>query len=278
MKKSIHSKLKNTGILFELLTRQITADTMVGVSNSPALKIVREFFGPKKTLAKELMLYHTLINEVFKQSSKADALLNTTIKIRKQLNQKTLQDSKYALIREIKTNYNLSDFFKATVSDYKLHAAIYRVFESTTVTQVAELIRSRATITEHIMRKRPVVAEQEGVQLYLNESEDIRLLAYRLMLEKFNDKYSGLSPRQQNILKEYINNISNTTQLSSFIIKESKLLKQELLKKAGKVTDKITTIKLTEVANLLDRNESIKRAKEHHVHALLLYHELLKEI
>lgn len=278
MKKSTHSKLKNTGILFELLTRQITADTMVGISDSPALKVVKEFFGPKKTLAKELVLYQTLINESYKLPSKANMLLNTTIKLRRQLNQKTLNESKYALIREVKNHYDLREFFKATVSDYKLHAAIYRLFEGADVTQVAELVQSRETLTEHIMRKRQAIAKQDEVGAYLTESEDIRLLAYQLMLEKFNDKYSVLSAGQRNILKEYINNISNTSELRLFIIKESESLKKQINKKAIKVQDKITAIKLTEIAQLLDRNQKIKRAKEIHVHALLLYHELLKEL
>jgi len=278
MKKSTHSKLKNTGILFELLTRQITADTMVGVSDSPALKIVKEFFGPKKTLAKELVLYHTLINESFKAPAKAEMLLATTIKLRKALSQKVLQESKYQLIKEVKKHYDLREFFKATVADYKLHAAIYRLFEGAGVTQVAELVKSRTTITEHIMRKRQASPEVDTTQSYLKESEDVRLLAYRLMLEKFNDKYSVLSAGQRKILKEYINNISNTSELRTFIMKESKALKQLIAKKADKVKDKVTAIKLAEVAHLLDRNQTIKRAKEEHVHALLLYHELLKEL
>lgn len=278
MKKSTHSKLKNTGILFELLTRQITADTMVGVADSPALKIVKEFFGPKKTLAKELVLYQTLLNESFKTQPKAEMLLSTTVKMRRQLNQKVLQESKYQLIREIKKHYDLREFFKATISDYKLHAAIYRLFEGVGITQAAELVKSRITLTEHIMRKKQSATERDEVQVYLKESEDVRLLAYRLMLEKFNDKYSVLSVGQQKVLKEYINNISNTSELRTFIIKESKTLKDTLAKKAKKVTDKVTAIKLNEVAHLLDRTQTIKRAKEEHVHALLLYHELLKEL
>ena len=278
MKKSTHSKLKNTGILFELLTRQITADTMVGVADSPALKVVKEFFGPKKTLAKELVLYHTLINETFKAPEKAEMLLSTTIKLRKQLSQKVLQESKYQLIREVKKHYDLREFFKSTIADYKLHAAVYRLFEGAGVTQVAELVKSRTTIVEHIMRKRQVSPEVDTTQAYIKESEDIRLLAYRLMLEKFNDKYSVLSAGQRKILKEYINNISNTSELRTFIIQESKVLKQLITKKASKVKDKVTAIKLAEVAHLLDRNQSIKRAKEEHVHGLLLYHELLKEL
>ena len=277
MKRSTHSKLKNTGILFELLTRQITADTMIGVSDSPALKLVKEFFGPKQLLAKELMLYQTLTSEPFKTQEKANSLVNTTVKLRRGLDEKVLNENKYQLIREIKKHYDLQEFFKATVNNYKTYASIYRVFEGAGISQAAEIVKSRFTITEHIMRKK-VVVEQEENQQYLKESEDIRLLAYKLMHEKFNDKYSVLSAGQRNVLKEYINNISNTSELRTFIINESGKLKNSLIKKATKVTDKITSIKLTEVISLLERNESIKRAKESHVHSLLLYHELLKEL
>ena len=38
-----HSKYKNTGILFELLVRQITADTLKGV-DSPAINLLKENF------------------------------------------------------------------------------------------------------------------------------------------------------------------------------------------------------------------------------------------
>ena len=205
-------------------------------------------------------------------------LLTTTLKLRKQLSQKVLQESKYQLIREVKKHYDLREFFKATVADYKLHAAVYRLFEGAGVTQVAELVKSRTTIVEHIMRKRQNISEVDTTQAYLKEDEDVRLLAYRLMLEKFNDKYSVLSAGQRKILKEYINNISNTSELRTFIIQESKALKQLITKKASKVKDKVTAIKLAEVAHLLDRNQNIKRAKEEHVHGLLLYHELLKEL
>ena len=44
-----HSKYKNTGILFELLVRQITADTLDG-KDSPARKILKNYFGGIKFL------------------------------------------------------------------------------------------------------------------------------------------------------------------------------------------------------------------------------------
>ena len=276
MKKSTHSKIKNTGILFELLTRQITADTMTGVKNSPALKIIKEYFAAKTALAKELVLYQTLLNEQFRTPQKATMLLNTTIKMRRSLNEKALNNSKYDLIKEIKKHYDLKDFFKSTINNYKVYASVYRVFEGAAISQAADVVRSRATITEHITKvsEKPATKKQE----FLQEDEEVRVLAYKLMLEKFNTKYAKLSDNQQVVLREYINNISNTTTLRDFVIKESASLQAKLSKKLSQVKDQVITIKLTEVMNLLDNNKKIKRVKEAHVHSLLLYHELLKEL
>lgn len=277
MKKSTHSKIKNTGILFELLTRQITADTLTGVDNSPALKIVKEFFAPKSILAKELVLYQTLLNESFNTKSKAETLLGTTIKLRRKLNSTKLNEQKYKLIKEIKDHYDLKDFFKSTINEYKIYASVYRVFEGASISKAAQVVSSRYSIVEHITRnksKKTLIEKSE----YGKQDDEIRLLAYKLMMDKFNTKYAGLSEGQQKVLKIYINNISNTTDLRDFVIKESKALKVNLKKKSKKIDDKVTSIKLSEVINLLERNESIKRVDEDHVHSLLLYHELLKEI
>lgn len=277
MKKSTHSKIKNTGILFELLTRQITADTLTGVDNSPALKIVKEFFSPKSILAKELVLYQTLLNESFNTTNKAETLLGTTIKLRRKLNSTKLNEAKYKLIKEIKDHYDLKDFFKSTINEYKVYASVYRVFEGASISKAAQVVSSRFSIIEHITRnkaKKTLIEKSE----YNKQDDEIKLLAYKLMMDKFNTKYAGLSEGQQKVLKIYINNISNTTDLRDFVIKESKALRVSLKKKTKNIKDKITSIKLSEVINLLERNESIKRVDEDHVHSLLLYHELLKEI
>lgn len=276
MKKSTHSKIKNTGILFELLTRQITADTMTGVNDSPALKIIKEYFAAKTALAKELVLYQTPINETFKTTDKATMLLNTTIKMRRGLNEKALNNCKYDLIKEIKKHYDLKDFFKSTISNYKIYASIYRVFEGSGISQAADVVRSRVAITEHITKSDQTASPKKTE--YLKEDEEVRVLAYKIMLEKFNSKYAKLSDAQQLILREYINNVSNTTTLRDFVIKESAKLQESLAKKLKNVKDQVISIKLTEVMHLLDNNKKIKRVKEDHVHSLLLYHELLKEL
>jgi len=279
MKKSTHSKIKNTAILFELLSRQVAADTISGVEASPALTIIKEFFKADSALAKELMLYQTLLKEKYNNTEKANYLLNTVIKLRNKLNSNQLKEQKYKLIREIKKHYNLTNFFKTNLSEYKIYASTYRVFEGVSVAKVSEVVQSRYTILEHLVRKpKSKINEEKGTESYLSQDSEIRLLAYKLMIDKFNEKYNDLSIKQKNILKEYINNISNTTALRDFILLESKSLNVSIKKVLPKVQDKITTIKLNEVCNMLTKLEKIKTIKEEHVLSLLLYHELLKEL
>jgi len=281
MKKSTHSKLKNTAILFELLTRQIAADTMCGVDNSPALHLIKSFFKKDSILAKELMLYQTLINERFSTPQKAEYLINTVTKLQRKLNATLLKEEKYRLIREIKKQYDIVQFFKTSVNNYKLCASIYRIFEGVTVARLSEVVKSRFTIVENITRagvSKKAQAQDESIGIYLKQDKDIRLLAYKLMLDKFNEKYMGLSAKQKNILKEYINNISNTTALNEFLIAESEIIRGQIAKLITKVTDKVTVIKLNEVCNMLSKFKKVKTIKEEHVLSLLLYHELLKEL
>jgi len=279
MKKSTHSKFKNTAILFELLTRQVAADTMRGVDNSPALSIIKAHFKPNSILAKELTLYQTLVNERYNASDKANYLINTVLKLRNKLSSVELKKSKYALINEIKKHYELADFFKTTINDYRVYASVYRVFEGLTISRAAEVVKSRFTIVEHLTRKTSTKQEDNAiVEAYLKQDEEVRLLAYKLMLDKFNEKYANLSAKQRNVLKEYINNVSNTATLKSFAQKEAKWIKSKINTLASSVKDKVTVIKLNEVCNLLTRYDDIRNIKEEHVLSLLLYHELLKEL
>lgn len=280
MKKSTHSKIKNTAILFELLTRQVAADTIKGVDKSPALALIREHFKPNAILTKELMLYQTLMNEKFSSQDKANYLINTVVKLRNKLNTKVLGESKYTLIREIKKHYDLSDFFKTNLSEYKLYASIYRVFEGAVITKAAEVVRSRFTLLEHLTKKKNNTLNENNsfVDDYIKQDEEVRLLAYKLMIDKFNEKYAGLSPKQRSILKEYINNVSNTVSLKNFLIKEADLLKASIKKHIPTITDKVTKIKLNEVSNMLSSFSKVKTVKEENVLSLLLYHELLKEL
>lgn len=281
MKKSTHSKIKNTAILFELLSRQVAADTISGVDKSPALSIIKEFFKANSILSKELVLYQTLLNEKYNNTDKANYLLNAVVKLRNKLDANALKQQKYSLIREVKKHYDLNTFFKTNINDYKIYASIFRIFEGVSISKVSEVVKSRYTIVEHLTRNTQAKLNEsvESLSEDLSKQDDeIRLLAYKLMIDKFNEKYQGLSIKQKNILKEYINNISNTTKLKDFVINEGVLIGKQIQKLIPTIEDKVTAIKLKEVCSMTNKLQKVKSVKEEHVLSLLLFHELHKEL
>ena len=277
-----HSKIKNTSILFELLTRQITADVLAGKSTK-SVKIVKKFFNEKTELGKELQLYRLLSEKHYESESRANNLMGVVLKSRKKINNSKLRNEKYNLIKEIKENYNVDDFFNGRISNYKLLASIYNVFQAETVNKIfnpEQTINARFTVLEHITSKKisSTEAKAQVLKEYNKSDKDLRLLAYQILVDKFNTKYKTLNESQKNLLKNYINNVSNTNSLKEFVNIESKVIKKELKKHLPNITDKITKIKLTEAVNQIGNLTKGKIVNEKQVLTLMRYYELVKEI
>ena len=158
-RKLKHSKIKNTSILFELLTRQITADVLAGKSTK-SVKIVKKYFNEDTELGKELQLYRLLSEKHYESESRANDLINIVLKSRKKLSNSKLRNEKYNLIKEIKENYNSDDFFNGRISNYKLLASIYNTFQAETVDETfnpEQTVNAKFTILEHITSKKLVL-------------------------------------------------------------------------------------------------------------------------
>ena len=287
MKSSIkHNKLRNTGILFELLVRQITADVMENKQNGAAVKLMREFFNSKKELGKELMLYRAFFNVQNLSEQKAFQLLKLVSEQRKNLDQSALDTQKYLLIKEIKKNFDLKEFFAARVPSYKIYASIYKSFDAAVngisdVTTIEELANSQFTIVEHLAGKiitKEIKEHNELASIIRSQDDDIRFLSYRILIERFNEKYKGLDEAQKKLLQEYIYNISNTGNLKKYTMSESRRLVKEISERAKKVSDKVVRIKLAEVVTQLQRIQNASTIKENHMTAMLIGYEILKEL
>ena len=278
MKNLKHSKFKNTGVLFELLVRQVASDTLNN-NDSKAIPLIKKYFAKSNELAKELNLYQTLVKEHFTKEEKANYLIEAVLVAKSQINQATLNRQKYNLIKEIRDTYNIEDFFKSKVNNYKTLAAIYKLFEFTIADNPTESVNNRYTIVEHITRKEvKVKAELNEMSDFIKQDKDVRLLSYKILVDKFNDKYSNLNEGQKSILRNYINKVSDGPDLKDFIVKESTKLQKDLKALTAKVDDAVVKIKLTEVTNLLKELASVKAIKDNHVLNLLRYHELIKEL
>ena len=277
-----HSKIKNTGILFELLSRQITVDVMNDDGKSRAVEMLKKFFSEETELGRENQLYQVLLRENYNSTRKAEKLLEVVLRAREKLQNKKLRTEKYNLIKEIKENYNVEDFFRARIPNYKVYASIYKTFlaETTPIFDPAEEVDSTFSIVEHITRNKvkPRDTDSKVISEFKKEDKDLRLLSYQLMVDNFNGKYKSLNSMQRNLLKEYVNNISNTNKLREFINSEVVKIKQILNKILPRVSDDITKIKLTEAIKQTDTLSKGKIVKDKQVVALMRYYELIKEL
>ena len=275
--KPKHSKYKNTGILFELLTRQITSETIS--NNSPkAVGILRKFFSNNSTLLKEYQIYHALLNKKFDKEANAAVLLETLIGAHNKLNKSVLRRERYNLVREIKDTYNIEDFFKAKINDYKVYASVYNLLENQTANPL-HIVDSKVIILEHITGKGlPNKPKKDMVmEEYEKFDKETRALTYKMLMEKFNEKYSRLSNSQRRLLKEYVYNISNSPKLKRFINEEINKVKAEI-KELSKNTDKVTQIKLNEVVGLIKPLCKKSSVHDDNVVNLLNYYELVNEL
>ena len=275
MSKLKHSKFKNTGILFELLVRQIASDTLSD-KTCYATQIIKKHFKRGSQLATELKLYQALTKENFDSQYKAQEFLNIVLKERAKLNETNLKREKYNLIKSIKDSYVIEDFFKYRVNNYKELASAYKLFEHTESNSPKEYVDCKNTIFEAITTEKVVIKEQVTNKEYSNQPKEVRLLAYKFLVDSFNSKYSSLSESQQLILKNYIENIDNSGKLRKFIVSEVARLKREL--KSIKLKDKVTQIKLNETINLIRELTKHKVVNENQILALLRYNQLLEEL
>jgi len=278
--KTKHSKIRNTGILFELLTRQITVDVLNNDKKGSAANILKEFFNNKTQLGKEYELYRVLTVENYTSEIKANHLVDAVVKARQKLNGSQLKREKYNLIKEIKKTYNINDFFMARIPNYKVNASIFKVFDSNTDGNPASEVDSRFTIVEHVTRKQISNKKEDKklVEGYKKQEKDLRLLAYGILVEKFNKKYSSLSKSQKKLLKEYINNISNTNSLKEFVETETIKVKSKLQSFLPKVSDKVTKIKLQEAINQAETLMKGRIVEDKQVVTLMRYYQLVKEL
>ena len=279
-KKAKHSKFKNAGILFELLTRQITADILAGRDESFTKNLMFKYFHESKELGKETQLYNFVLQQTSKDTNAAERILNVVLQTRSKLDERELNKQKYNVIKEIKEKYNIDEFLKNKIPNYKLYASIYKLFENQAEQEVkfdvSELLESREYIVENLTKEKK--NDEESLDVYGSQSAEVRLLAYKFLIENFNTKYSNLLPAQKKLLKEYITNISNSSKFTKFVNEEYKRVSVILKENLQTINSDIVKIKITEVVNQFSNKNVVGIVKENQLTSLLNAYELVEEI
>ena len=277
-----HTKVRNTGLLFEFLLRQITVDVLNKKEDSIAANIVKEKFNERTELGKELALYNTLVNKKFDNDKKADYFITEVITVRDKLNSSTLRREKYNLIKQIKENYDLPKFLSSKVPNYKIYASIYKLFEYQDSLSPEDKTESYFNLIENITTKDDNIRLSETIAGQLPDDEDLRIITYRTLLEKFNEKYLHLNRNQKNLLRAYINNISNTHSLKEYINKQLPKLKKSIKQHINGIDEKIVKIKLKEAVNSMNKfckvSDKTTNVKDNVVVQMMRYFELEKQL
>ena len=277
-----HSKYKNTGLIFELLVKQIAADTL-DKKDSAAVSILKNNFTGRTALVREFKLYEFILKNKSVSQSKAESIVSTIIEVGRTIDRKVLKKQKYSLIKEIKESYDLDEFFSISVKDYKPLAALFCLMEAHKVTDVIDpnfLVDNKTTILEHLTKEQQnkKAVRDTLIEEYSKYDKDLKLLTFKILLEKFNSKYGTLLPEQKNILKEFITSVDSSTRLRNVVNEEFKKLKSVLDKIKATVEDEIVSIKLQEITKAIKPVAKTKRVTDDHLVNIMQYYELIKEL
>jgi len=276
-----HSKYKNTGILFELLVRQITTDTLDG-KDSLAKDILKKYF-VKSELGREYKLYETLLKKTSLTEGRANVVVSTLIDSSKALNRGAIKRQKYNLISEIQKHYNINEFFNHKLPNYKIYAAFYTLLEITNTPEAVDpeqTINNKVTILEHLTAAKITEGKvrDEVMSEFEKADKDVRLLAYKMVLENFNEKYDTLHPKQKSILKEYITSIDNTPRLREFYTNKVTEIKSELATLNKKTKNPTTKIKIDEIITVINPPAKNAKITDNDLVDLLQYYDLINEL
>jgi len=277
-----HSKYKNTGLIFELLVKQIAADTL-SRKDSPAVKILKKFYTGNTSLVREFKLYDFVLKNKGIGQKKAESIISTIVELSRKIDTPTLSKQKYELIKELKNHYNLEDFFSIKVESYKPLAALYCLLEAQNTEGLVDpqvFVDNKTTLLEHFLQTKQDGANAKDtlIEEYSKYDKDLRLLTYKILLEKFNNKYDNLLPEQKNILKEFIISANSTTKLRTIVNEELEKIQKQITTLRTKVDDQIVKIKLDEIFKSITPVKNTEKVTDNHLVSLMQYYELVGEL
>jgi len=278
MKKLKHSKYKNTAILFEMLVRKLTSETLSS-NKTVTADLIKKYFGKNTELSKELYLYNTLLKEQFKSEAQGLDYIRTVKLSYAKLNQSALKRQRYNLVKEISEKFIFANMSKMHINNYKVLASVYMLFEYDETDNLKQLLECKNVILQNnLITSRIKVIKDPLMEQYEAQPKDIRLLTYKLLVDKFNDKYAGLDNSQKQLLNKYIVNVNDTEALKEYIQTVIPTIKKQLSEHVKHITDKVTKIKVEKLSEMLCTVENMKTIKESHVLSLLRYFDLIREL
>lgn len=277
-----HSKYKNTGLIYELLVKQIASDTLSNQS-SPAVEILKKYFSGNSTLVKEFKLYEYILKNSNISQNKAELIISTITEVSRKLDRKSLKKAKYELISEIKNNYNIDEFFGIQVSNYKAIASLYCLLEAQNNDNLINpelLVNFKSSILEHLTTSEQDLNKVKDtlIEEYSKYDKDLKLLTFKFLLEKFNNKYKDLLPEQKNILRQFITSVNSSQKLRTLVNEELNTIKSLVTNLTQRVKDDVVKIKLNEVTKNIKELTNKEKVTDAHLVNLMMYYDLVNEL
>jgi hypothetical protein len=278
MKKLKHSKYKNTGILFEMLVRKLTSETLSS-NKTNTIDIIKNHFGRNTELSKELQLYNSLMKEQFRSEAQALDFIRTVKAAHSKLNQTAIKRQRYNLVKEISEKFVFENMSKIHISNYKVLASINMLFEYDETDNPKQIMECKNVIIDNgLLTERVKIQKDPVIEKFESQPKEIRLLTYKLLVDKFNEKYSGLDESQKRLLNKYVTYVNDTTTLKEYVKTIIPSIKKQLADSAKMVDDKVVKIKVQKLSEMLCNVENLKTIKESHILSLLRYFDLIKEL
>lgn len=275
MKKLKHSKYRNTGLIFELLSRKLVQETL---ANSPlkALKIITKHFGETKPLAQELRLY-TALTENCIDNQLVEKVIDTVERVHEKLDGELLEAARYNLVRDIRSVYGLDEFFNSRTTNYTRLAAAYKFLHYRPEDNPVTYVENRNTLLE-MMSKVETTSTAESVRQWQSQDPAIRKLGFSLAVEHFNEKYKTFLPRQRALLKEYIMRDPSSEQLKTYIGEQVTEMVADIQTKLKFVKDLALKVKLTEGIALVSDIRKASTIKDNQFNAVLKLCQLQENV
>jgi hypothetical protein len=278
MKNLKHSKYKNTAILFEMLVRKLTSETLTS-DKTITVEIIKKYFGKNTALSKELQLYNALVKENINSEAKALDFIRSCKETHNKLNKSLLKRQRYNLVKEISENFDFQKISKIRINNYKELASIYKLFEYNEVDNPKSLLECKNSIVNHLLGHNvKQTTTNKLIETYKSHDKNVRLLAYKILVDKFNKKYSGLNENQKEILNKFITHVNDSESLKQYFEKVIPSIKKQLKEQVNRISDQATKIKVDKLSEMLCNVETIKVIKESHVLTILRYYDLIKEL
>ena len=169
------------------------------------------------------------------------------------------------------------------VRDYKPLASLYCLLEAQNNSNVVDpnfLVVNKCTLLEHLTSKdqNENKVKDSLIEEYSKYDKDLKMLTFKILLEKFNDNYKDLLPQQKRILKEFITSVNSNRRLYNLVNTELDNIIKEVTNLASNVKDDIVKIKLDEVIKGIKPLKKTDKVNDTHLVNLMQYYDLVNEL